>query len=108
MGDYTIKYDFGEYEISYDEGCQAIAEMVAQEMINEENAVKGIQPYQYDFKSAVNAIERAIGTTGIIDKIFDDYGDYLKEYFEKEARVYCEDDGDPYEDARNYYNRTRI
>ena len=108
MGHYTIKYDFGEYEISYDEGCQAIAEMVAQEMINEENAVKGRKPYQYDFKSAVNAIERAIGTTGIIDKIFDDYEEYLKEYFEKDARVYCGDDGDPYEDARNYYNRTRI
>lgn len=79
MGQIKIKYDFGEYEVPYDEAISALARIVAKELGGKANSVSVIM--------GVEHLLDVVDTITLIN-LCEDWADQLKDYFEDEARDY--------------------
>lgn len=83
---FTLEYDFGSYQITYEQVCSAIAVVQAQEMQNEENQCNK-KPHKYNFIDCVDAIYYALICMSCQKAVFEDYKEYLKDYFKEEAEL---------------------
>lgn len=82
MGHFVLKYDFGDYEISWAEAISALARIVAKEIENRSNST-----------SVIMGIEHLLDVTDTITlkNLCEDWVDQLKDYFEDDARYYLID-----------------